>query len=903
MIFSLLKILSEYEYQILFVSVLISFFSKIGIFVTLIKKKIRSSSPKNIYSLLTAILVAATITDFAWIFKLIKMLVYPNFDYRIVLFFIRFAWAFFIIQYQCASLFIENIVNKNLKISLEQKIFSAISAILVLFFLATSILHFNCDSPLKISYIEKSIQQFVSFYLFVPLMISSVFKTIFRTKKTNIPIILKKQFNILIGLLIIPHWLSEFIHLFPFAQWSETLITQSVTFTSLSTLLLTFAIFFCARKIMGLRFLNLHDHVDQTLKSPFMDDFKTILERLSAVTNLQELCHISTSFFKETFAIPLKRTHLYLRAIDVKKNKKTPTHDTVTLIESFFTTHDTVLLPYIKRHSILVYDEIEFTHFYDETKESKVVLQFLDTINADIFIPVYDQKKLTGYIIVERNARTQQLYSGIEQDQMIIYATYLGNIVNLLQNKNFDQLLTQQKNLENTLYEKHREITQYKESMKKFIRSSRHKKIGILFYKNRQFVCGNTEAKELIGININTHKGHPIAKTFLSIAQNATQYKSVQTTQIKDPDGNMLVISGVPHLDNNSIIITVARPDIADIIKPHMDFLENPTEWDYLLYLQTTESGKLINQLIPGIGPKLLNFKIDLLKTALSKKALLLDIPGDDLKNMVQLLHHINLRDTLHTLHMKGPASGIDIPVSLFGINPLFDTTKSNETSLLQKLDAIGTLFIKNVHFLDIETQNYLADFLQYGTYKIFKSEQKIPADVRIICSTNQDLRMLVNKGLFSKRLFEQLNKTKISLPELDNLSTEELHTLADGFSTQAMKHEEFKDLLSLSDKEKQKLTHIRPESLHELKERVEKLVLIKSKKAEIHQETTFDPEFSHSDPLLVEAARMGKQALKDRDIFEKLWNKLQSQNKIAKLLGVNRSSVYRRCKDYNLSE
>ena len=72
-------------------------------------------------------------------------------------------------------------------------------------------------------------------------------------------------------------------------------------------------------------------------------------------------------------------------------------------------------------------------------------------------------------------------------------------------------------------------------------------------------------------------------------------------------------------------------------------------------------------------------------------------------------------------------------------------------------------------------------------------------------------------------------------------------------------------------------------------------------KKNQIYQETQFDPAYNISDPELVEAARLGKKALKDPKVMAVLWNKFKNQNKIAQFLGVNRSSVNRRCKEYNL--
>ena len=92
---------------------------------------------------------------------------------------------------------------------------------------------------------------------------------------------------------------------------------------------------------------------------------------------------------------------------------------------------------------------------------------------------------------------------------------------------------------------------------------------------------------------------------------------------------------------------------------------------DDLLYLETTKPGQLINQLIPGNGETLLNFKINLLQTALSKKATLLETAAEDLMPMVELLHHVSMQDILYVLKLQGPSSSFDIATKLFGINPI----------------------------------------------------------------------------------------------------------------------------------------------------------------------------------------------------------------------------------------
>ena len=250
---------------------------------------------------------------------------------------------------------------------------------------------------------------------------------------------------------------------------------------------------------------------------------------------------------------------------------------------------------------------------------------------------------------------------------------------------------------------------------------------------------------------------------------------------------------------------------------------------------------------------------------------------------------------------LQGPSQNFDIAITLFGINPLFGLQPKTTQPLLEKLDTVGTLFIKNIHFLDLDTQEYLAMFIKTGYYTQFKSDQKIPSNVRIICSTNQNLSLLVQEGKFSRALFNELKATTLVMPSLLTLPESELHALTDGFSQQTMSSDSLQHVLVLTDKEKNLFSHDRPVSLLELKNRVQQLLVKKAKKNHVYQEIDFNPAYDVTDPDLAEAARLGKRALKEPRVMSLLWNKFKNQNKIAFFLGVNRSSVNRRCKEYNL--
>lgn len=890
------------SYLFLFIAVSSSFVLRGYIFFMLMFHSIKSKTTHKPFIFLSLMLAGSMFVDLTWLIWFSKELFYTTMDKRIIVFFLRLSWAATLLQYQSLALFIESLLEKNYRLTLHQKIFLGITSSLSLIFIYPAFFKFNC--PEARSALEYTAQRISSLFFMGPLMLTTLSFTFYKMRTINLPKLLKKQVKIVVQFFIFPYLLSDFIQVGLFALASN-FFNLNHAIISISSPLLTYAVFYCSKKIIGLRFVNFKGHVESVHAFNFIDDFKNILEQLSHVTSINELSHISQTFFKDALQIAPNRTALYIRKLDISKDVDEEIYDRhhlETIIENFISYHkneDCHIAQYLKKTQILIADEIAFSNFYEESKTRKEILEFLTQINADVFLPIYEKQTIIAYIIIEQNARANKFYSSIERDEMLVFASYLSNIINLLKNRNLNTLIQKEKEMREELYNKHQEINQYKESIRSFLRDNKQRKIGIIFYKNRRFTFGNQSAKELINTNINADLGHPITKALRQIAQQVEAYKSGQTCFAYDHKGNKLVLSAIPNVEQNNIIITVYYPEISDIIKQQIDLLHNPSEWDYLLYLETTKTGQLINQLIPARSEQLMNFKIELIKIALIKKALLLEMPEEDLLPTVEILHHISLREALHILNLQKPEKGYETAIKLFGINPIFGNNQ--DQPLLEKLDNTGTLFIQNVHLLGLETQQYLAEFIKYGFYHMFKSDQKVTSNVRIICSTTQNLQSLIQVGKFSKSLFNELKKTTLTMPSLLSLPEQELDSLMQGFTEQALQTNTFKHLLELTNKDKDKLIHLRPVSLQEFKNRVQQLLVQKSKKNNIYEETQFDVAYNITDPALIEAAKLGKKALKDPKIMSLLWQKFQNQNKIASFLNVNRSSVNRRCKEYNL--
>lgn len=851
------------------------------------------------YFLIIIILIATTIEDVAWLAKAVQALFIPSISYAFLTVIIRTAWFFSGIQTLALGLFLESLVIVPLRFTWHHIVRLALVCASSAGFAWFMVSNFFVQTTLDKTVEEYQLMSLTAHYGLFVLLLPSVLMVLYHLRTKSLPRILKVQTNALIKLLILPRFVLEGIQAL-FSHYSPTFTVTSFTIVNVSTILTTYLLYVTARKIMSIRFLNFHASVRQNHTINTTQVLKEALDQLSNVTSLNELEHLTKSFFKNIVHIPLGRTSLFLISTQKIVTGTQESHLSNT-VERFINQQEQHrdALAYLQKNKILIYDDIAFSQLYDEQDTLSCLLNFMHDINADLFIPIYDHTHTLGYIVVERDARTNALYNDLERDEIIVFTQFVAHVAVLLQNRTLETLLENKKRLKEELMHKHKEMQQCKESIRSFLGDHAHKKIGVVFYKNRSFVFGNQSAKELIDINPNLQEGHPIARDLKQVVHAAQSYKTTQTLMSRDNKGNRLILNAIPNLEAQNIIIVIHSPDISDIVYQQLHHLNDPSDWDYLLFLQTTASGKLINQLIPGSHKTLLNLKVNILKRALSEKPLLICLPDEDAQTIVEILHAISLRETLHTIDLDVTTPDSLVGITIFGLNPLFGS--SLQRPLLETLDHNGSLFIKQIQRLDRLAQNHLAYFLRYGVYQPYRSEQKLHSKTRIICSTHHSPATLTQSNKLTPELMEILNENILELPSLLTLNEDALGNLAQEYASQSIETEELRGLLALTDKDKLKLIHKKAISLHEFKRNVQQFMQLKGKKHHVVQPTLIEPT-GVLDPELLNAARLGKHALRDPKTMALLWNKFKNQNKIATFLKVNRSSINRRCKQYHLN-
>ena len=103
----------------------------------------------------------------------------------------------------------------------------------------------------------------------------------------------------------------------------------------------------------------------------------------------------------------------------------------------------------------------------------------------------------------------------------------------------------------------------------------------------------------------------------------------------------------------------------------------------------------------------------------------------------------------------------------LFGYEKGAFTGASKTTLGKIELASGGTLMLDEIGDLPVSLQAKLLRFLQERTIERVGGRHEIPVDVRIVCATHQDLKVLCKDGRFREDLYYRLAEIVINIPPL----------------------------------------------------------------------------------------------------------------------------------------
>lgn len=215
-----------------------------------------------------------------------------------------------------------------------------------------------------------------------------------------------------------------------------------------------------------------------------------------------------------------------------------------------------------------------------------------------------------------------------------------------------------------------------------------------------------------------------------------------------------------------------------------------------------------------------------------------------------------------------------------------------------------GTLFLDEIGNLPYDVQVNLLRAIQERKIKRIGSSKEIPVDVRIIVATNEDLLEMVNRGSFREDLYHRLNEFTIRVAPLAERK-DDLMVYAQWFLNQANR-ELSKNVTDFSPQVLEALHRYSwPGNLRELKNVIRRAVLLE-------QSTTLNidslpPELVSGDALTKEPAN-GADSLKnikekaEQELIISTLEKVKyNKTKAAKLLNIDRKTLYNKLKQYGI--
>jgi len=268
------------------------------------------------------------------------------------------------------------------------------------------------------------------------------------------------------------------------------------------------------------------------------------------------------------------------------------------------------------------------------------------------------------------------------------------------------------------------------------------------------------------------------------------------------------------------------------------------------------------------------------------------------------------------SIHYSGPFRDKPfIPVDCGSLVPtlieseLFGYVKGAFTGANQAKDGLmamaegGTIFLDEVGELPVDLQAKMLRALQEKEIRPVGSTRRVPINVRILAATNRDLEQAVMQGNFRRDLYFRLNVLSLRIPALRE-RRQDIPLLIAHFIERMVRTSGQEKMLS-DDALKALLAYDWPGNVRELENCLERTYAFTSgpiihttdlprEIVKSNPETLSDSGSIEGRPRIIPMAELEKQTILSA-IAELHGDKLQA----ARMLGIGKTTLYRKLKDY----
>jgi len=321
----------------------------------------------------------------------------------------------------------------------------------------------------------------------------------------------------------------------------------------------------------------------------------------------------------------------------------------------------------------------------------------------------------------------------------------------------------------------------------------------------------------------------------------------------------------------------------------------------------TSRTGAITQNMI-GVSPRMQRVFRLISKVAPTESTVLITGESGTGKEMVATAVHLQSRRAHRALVTVNCAA---IPESLFEselfghVRGAFTGAVVDKVGLLKEADG-GTVFLDEVAEMPLAVQPKLLRALQNGEVRRVGDTESVRLDVRVIAATNRDLKRSLEEGRLREDLYYRLSVFQIELPPLRD-RREDIPLLANYFRERFARRLR-KRVTRFSERAQYYLIHYDyPGNVRELENAIERAVTL----AEGPEVTHFDlpPTMREASvPLLREgnafpySETMTIAQLEAEHIRRVLTHYSGNTTKAARSLGISRSTLWRKMKEYGNS-